>query len=173
MNVEIRKNGTFYLKNSVYNPETKLPKNTSIYLGSNPIQAKEKLKSLTDNLELLAQIPDIHPYEIELYKAIKHLQKLNGLQTEGITKLIKDYLNELLNAKQFIISAQEGIVVPTADCPGCRFNKANQCGHFKQNFTSGNGKYKDGKPIRCLAYEFGQNRPTIGSIKFPRDFRAQ
>lgn len=172
MNIEIRKNGTFYLKDSIYNPETKLPKNTSIYLGSNPIQAKEKLKSLTENPDLLAQIPDIHPYEFELHKTLKHLQKLNGLQTEAITKLINDYLNELLSAKQFIISAQEGLVAHTTDCPGCRFNKVNHCGHFKQHFMGGNGKYKDGKPIRCLAYEFGQSKPTIGSIKFPRDFRV-
>lgn len=171
MYVEKRKNGTFYLKESVYNPETKLPKNTSVYLGSNPIQAKEKLKLLTDDLAILEQIPDIQLYEIELNKIVKELQKLNGFQTEGVKRIIKGYLNELLNAKQFLISAQEGIVIPTADCPGCRFKKSNHCCHFNRNFTNGHGRYKDGKMIRCVASELGQKELFKGSIKFPRDFR--
>lgn len=171
MNIEIRKNGTFYLKDSVYNSVTKLPKNTSTYLGSNPIQAKDKLKTLTDDEALLKQIPDTLPYEIELDRAIKNLQKLNNLRTDGVTGLIKDYLNDLLNAKQFIIMAREGIVAPTTDCQGCRFKNANHCDHFKQNFMSGNGRYKNGRPVRCLAYELGQSRSTTGSIKLPCDFR--
>lgn len=173
MNIEIRKNGTFYLKDSVYNPETKFPKNTSIYLGSNPIQAKQKLKTLTDDLALLEQIPDTLLYDIEIDKAIKNLQKLNDLQTDGVIRLIKDYLNELTNAKLFITTAREGIVSPTADCPDCRFKNVSRCDHFKQNFMSVNGKYKDGKPVRCPAYEVGQTKPTNGSIKLPRDFRTQ
>lgn len=171
MYVEKRKNGTFYLKESVYNPETKLPKNTSIYLGSNPIQAKAKLKLLTDDLALLEQIPDIQLYEIELNNAIKELQKLNGFQTEGVTRLIKYYLNELLNAQQFIIASRDGIIVLTADCPDCRFNKANHCYHFKQNISNGKGRYKDGKPIRCIASELGETELARGTIKLPRDFR--
>ena len=62
MNIELRKNGTFYLKDSIYNPITKLPKNTSTYLGSNPIQARNKLMTLTNDPALLAQIPDIELY---------------------------------------------------------------------------------------------------------------
>ena len=171
MNIEIRKNGTFYLKDSVYNPETKLPKNTSTYLGSNPLQAKAKLKTLTDDLNLLDHIPDALPYEIELNKAIKTLQKLNDLRTEWITRLINDYLNELVNAQQFISKAQKGSVAPTADCPVCRFKAANYCDHFKQKFMIGNGRYKEGKPIRCPANEVGQIKLPHGAIKLPRDFR--
>lgn len=171
MYVEKRKNGTFYLKESVYNPETKLPKNTSIYLGSNPLQAKEKLKLLTDNSTLLEQISDVQLYEIELNRVLKKLQKLDQLQTTGMTRIVKDYLNELLNAKQFIIAAQNGVVVLTADCPGCRFNRANHCQHFKQNFMIGHSNYKDGKRIRCVACEPGTGETTLGSIKLPRDFR--
>ncbi|MCM0757197.1 MULTISPECIES: hypothetical protein [Sporomusa] len=170
MHIEIRKNGTFYLKDSVYNRETKLPKNTSIYLGSNPIQAKSKLKTLTDDLVLLEQIPNTFLYEIELDKAIKNLQKLNNLQTAGIGRLIKEYLHELLQAKQFISKAREGVLAPTSDCPDCRFKNANHCDHFNQNFITGNIKYRD-KSLRCPAYELGQTKSPIGSIKLPRDFR--
>ncbi|MDF2570209.1 MAG: hypothetical protein K0R55_1813 [Sporomusa sp.] len=173
INIEIRKNGTFYLKDSVYNPKTKLPKNKSIYLGSNPIQAKEKLKTLTDDLSLLKQIPDTQLYDIELDKAIKNLQRLNDLQTDGVTRLINYHLDDLLNAKQFITTAREGVVPPTVDCPSCRFKNTNYCEHFKQNFISGNGKYKDGKPARCPAYEVGQTKSNNCSIKLPRDFRSQ
>ncbi|TWH49030.1 hypothetical protein [Sporomusa sp. KB1] len=171
MNIELRKNGTFYLKDSSYNPETKLPKNTSIYLGSNPLQAKAKLKTFTDDLALLDQIPDTLPYEIELNKAIKNLQKLNTLQTEGVMRLINYYLNDLLHAKQFIHKAKQGSIPPTSDCPGCRFKTANRCDHFKQNFLIGNNRYKEGTPIRCPAYELGQVKLPAGSIKLPRDFR--
>ncbi len=173
MFVEKRKNGTFYLKKSVYNPETKQPRNTSIYLGSNPIQAKEKLKLLTDDSTILQQIPDCQLYEIELNTAVKELQKLNGFQTEGVKGLIKDYLHELLNARQFMIAAQDGFVVATADCPGCRFKKGNHCCHFQQDFTSGSGRYKDGKLVRCVASEPGKNELTRGIIKLPCDFREQ
>ena len=171
MYIEKRKNGTFYLKKSVYNPETKKPQNTSIYLGSNPVQAKDKLKDLTDDTTLLEQIPDILPYEVEIEKAIKNLQTLNNLRAEGVTKIIKECLNELLNAKQFIQIAREGTLVPTADCLDCRFKSANQCDHFKNMFLTGNGRYKDGSPIRCLAYEL--RKIKHGSIKLPRDFRVQ
>lgn len=171
MNIEIRKNGTFYLKDSTYNPETKLPKNTSIYLGSNPLQAKNKLKTLTKDLALLDQIPDTLPYEIELDQAIKNLQNLNVLRTEGVKRLIDTYLNDLLNVKQFISNAKKRIVAATVDCPGCRFKNANHCEHFKQNFIIGNGRNKEGRAIRCPAYELGEIKPPNGSIKLPRDFR--
>lgn len=171
MHIEKRKNGTFYLKDSIYNPKTQLPKNTSIYLGSNPIQAKEKLKLLTDDLTIIEQIADTEQYEIEINKAIKELKKLNQFQTEGLIRLMNNYLNELSNAQQFIIAAQDGIVIPTVDCPGCRFKKANHCYHFKQNFTSGHDKYKDKKLIRCIACELGKHELNRGSIKLPRDFR--
>lgn len=171
MHIETRKNGTFYLKESVYNPATKLPKNTSIYLGSNPIQAKNKLKTLTDDSALLEQIPDALPYEVELDKVIRNLQKLNGLQTDGMIRLISDYLDDLLKAKQFISRARKGILAPAIDCPECRFKNANYCNHFKQSFINGNGRYKDGKPLRCLAYELGELKSYHGSIKLPRDFR--
>ncbi len=173
MYIEKRKNGTFYLKKSVYNPDTKMPQNTSIYLGSNPVQAKDKLKNLTDDSALLEQIPDVFPYEIEIDKAIKNLQKLSDLRTEGINRLIKDYLNDLLYAKQFLLIAQEGTVVPTVDCPDCRFKNVGFCEHFKHRFLSGNGRYKDGKPVRCLACELEKNKPPHGTIKLPRDFRTQ
>jgi hypothetical protein len=172
MYIEKRKNGTFYLKKSVYNPKTKMPQNTSIYLGSNAVQAKDKLKSLTNDVTLLEQIPDILPYEVEIEKTIKSLQKLNDLQTEGVTRLINNYLTDLLNAKQFIVIAREGTVVPTADCPDCRFKNANYCDHFEHRFLAGTGRYKDGKPIHCLAYEFGKIKSPMGSIKLPRDFRT-
>lgn len=173
MYIEKRKNGTFYLKESVYNPETKLPKNTSIYLGSNPIQAKEKLKQYTDDLAILNQIPDMQLYEIELNKLIKELQKLTQIQSEGVNRILKDYLNVLINARQFILSAKDGVVVRTSDCPNCRFNKAIYCGHFKQNFVSSQGKYRDGKLPRCIASELGKSELTgsRGMIKLPRDFR--
>ena len=170
MHIEVRKNGTFYLKDSFYNRETKLPKNTSIYLGSNPIQAKNKLKTLTDDVALLEQIPDILLYEVEHHKAIKNLQKLDNLRTAGVARLITEYLQELLQAKQFISKAREGVLAPTADCPACRFKQANHCDHFNQNFITGNIKYRD-KSLRCPAYELGQAKSPMGSIKLPRDFR--
>lgn len=173
MHIEIRKNGTFYLKDSIYNPVTKLPKNKSIYLGSNPLQAKQKLKTLTDDAVLLNQIPDTLPYEIELDKVIRNLQKLNGLQTNGVTRLVKEYLDSLLQAKLFLAAARKGIVAPTPDCQACRYKKANRCDHFDRDFINGNGRYKDGKPVRCLAYELGKTRPGNGAIKLPRDFREQ
>ena len=171
MYIEKRKNGTFYLKRSVYNPETKRPQNTSIYLGSNPVQAKDKLKTLTNDVSLLEQIADILPYEIEIEKAIRELQKLNNLRTEGVTKIIKECLTDLSNAKQFMQIAREGTLVPTSDCVDCRFKNANQCDHFKNIFLTGNGRYKDGSLIRCLAYELGKTKQ--GSIKLPRDFRIR
>jgi hypothetical protein len=171
MYVEKRKNGTFYLKKSVYNPKTKLPKNTSIYLGSNPVQAREKLKLLTDDSVIWEQIPDVQPYEMELDVAVKALRKLHGFKTEGIKKLIEGYLNELVTAKQFVTAARDGVVVPTADCSGCRFNKANHCCHFNRNFM--HSKYRDGRLLRCPACELGQSEPAKGSIKFPRDFRER
>ncbi|WP_371369148.1 hypothetical protein SRRS_24440 [Sporomusa rhizae] len=173
MYIEKRKNGTFYLKESIYNPETKLPKNTSIYLGSNPIQAKEKLKQYTDDLVILNQIPDMQLYEIELNKIIKELQKVNQIQSEGVNRIFEDYLTVLINARQFILTAKGGIVVRTADCPNCRFNKPTYCEHFKQNFVSSQGKYRDGKLPRCIASELGRSEPIgRGMIKFPRDFRG-
>lgn len=148
-----------------------MPQNTSIYLGSNPVQAKDKLKSLTDDETLLEQIPDVLPYEVEIEKAIKALQKLNELRTEGVTKIIKDCLTDLTNAKQFIQIAREGTLVSSNDCLDCRFKNANQCEHFKHIFLAGSGRYKDGKAIRCIAYELGNTK--YGSIKLPRDFRNQ
>ncbi|QDR80610.1 hypothetical protein [Sporomusa termitida] len=173
MNIEIRKNGTFYLKDSIYNPVTKLPKNTSIYLGSNPLQAKQKLKTLTDDAALLNQIPDTLPYEIELDKAIKNLQKLNGLQTNGVTRLVKEYLAGLLQARLLIATARAGMVAPTVECRDCRYKQGNHCDHFDSEFINGNGKYKDGNPVRCVAYEAGRARPGNGLIKLPRDFRER
>lgn len=171
MHIEIRKNGTFYLKNSVYNPATKLPKNTSIYLGSNPVQAKNKLKTLTDDAALLAQIPDAQLYEIEVDKAIKKLKNLLGLQSAGVTRLITEYVQDLLEAKQFILKAREGNIALTGDCLSCRYKNSNFCNHFKHNFVSGNIRYKDGKPLRCIAYEAGPRNLPKGNIKLPRDFR--
>ncbi|HWR07408.1 hypothetical protein [Sporomusa sp.] len=173
MYVEKRKNGTFYLKESVYNPKTKLPKNTSVYLGSNPIQAKEKLRSLTEDLVILAQIPDINPYELELNMAIKELQKLNQFTAKGVSRLITEYLNELMNAKQFIITAQNGSVALTADCIGCLFKKANHCCHFDLNFSGRQDRYATGKQTRCVAWELGKSELTKGSIKLPREFRER
>jgi hypothetical protein len=173
MYIELRKNGTFYLKDSVYNPETKLPQNTSIYLGSNALQAKEKLKALTADPALLAQIPDVKLYEIELDRALKSLQKLNCLETPGLTRLITEYVSELATARQFLTSARQGLVIQTADCPGCLFKAGNHCHHFEQNFTQPAGKPADGKAVRCLAYEPGPKRLHTGSIKLPRHFRTQ
>jgi hypothetical protein len=173
MNIEIRKNGTFYLKHSTYNSATKLPKNTSIYLGSNPIQAKNKLKALTDDLALLEQIPDVLPYEVEIDKVIRDLQKLNNLQAEGIRRIINEYLDSLIRSKQFIHTAKKGVIAPTIDCPDCRFKNENLCTHFEHTFINGNGKYKDGKAIRCIAFKLGETKPNNGSIKLPRDFRIK
>ena len=174
MNIEIRKNGTFYLKDSFYNPATKFPKNTSIYLGSNPLQAKQKLKMLTDDEALLNQIPDTLPYEIEIEKAIKSLQKLKGVEANGVTRLVKESLDSFLQAQLFIATARQGMLAPAADCQDCRYKKGNHCHHFDDDFINGNGKYKDGKPVRCLAYESGGGtRPGNGIIKLPRDFRER
>lgn len=171
MHIEIRKNGTFYLKDSTYNPQTKLPKNTSVYLGSNPLQAKIKLAALSSDLSLLAQIPDTYLYEVELAKAIKQLQTLKSIQSEGISKLIHEQLQTLVTAKEFLVKAKQGIVVPTVDCPGCRSKNANHCSHFKQTIKMGNGRTKEGILIHCPAYEAGKPKPTNGAIKLPRDFR--
>lgn len=171
MYVEKRRNGTFYLKESVYNPKTKRPQNKSVYLGANAIQAKEKLSLLTDDPVLLEQIPDMQRYEMELERAIKELKKLNGFQTEGVNGVINDVLHELLQAKQFISTAQAGFVAITAECPGCRFNRANHCQHFKQNFRLGVKQSGERKQSRCMAKETGAGETVKGTIRLPCDFR--
>ncbi|CUH94190.1 hypothetical protein P22_0256 [Propionispora sp. 2/2-37] len=173
MYVEKRRNGTFYLKESVYDPKTKRPKNKSVYLGANAIQAKEKLRLLTEDPALLGQIPDIQRYEMELDKVVKEIKKLNGFQAEGINDFISDMVHELLQAKQFIAAAQAGLVVLTADCPGCCFNKANHCQHFRQNFRIG-VKQSGGKNIlRCMAKESGDSETITGTIRLPCEFRER
>lgn len=173
MYIEKRKNGAFYLKSSVYNPVTKLPKNTSTYLGSNPIQAKEKLKALTDDKNLLDQIPDVTLYEYELMLASKALSKLNVFNTKGLNKILQDCLTEVLNAEKFICSAHKGKVFPTIDCPWCRFKKANFCCFFDKPFMNGNGKNENGHSIRCIVYEPIEVNSKRGTIKLPGDFKRK
>lgn len=171
MYIEKRKNGTFYLKESIYNPVTKSPKNTSIYLGSNPIQAREKLKSLTDDPDLLAEIPDVPLYQIEIDRAIHEFQKLCDFRSESLRKFMEEHHSELLRAKQFLESAQTGTVLLTADCHVCRFKEANYCKHFQQYFFVQGVNYGT-KSGPCMACEKDGNKQPKGTIKLPRDFRS-
>ena len=172
MYIEHRKNGTFYLKDSIYNSKTKQPQNTSIYLGSNALQAKEKLKTLTEDPVLLAQIPDTALFEIELIKALKSLEKLKKVKSPALARLLNEYVNDLLAAQQFIESAKKGVIMPAANCSGCLFKQVNHCKYFGHDFTYGAKKYRDIQPAQCLAAEPGQNPSHTGSIKLPRDFRT-
>ncbi|BBB89582.1 MAG TPA: hypothetical protein PKA28_14465 [Methylomusa anaerophila] len=74
MYIEKRANGTYYLRESKWDPKLKQTVSTVTYLGRNACKAHAKLAILTQNEDLLYEMAHIYDCDELLVKIIKSLE---------------------------------------------------------------------------------------------------
>jgi len=132
MYIEKRANGTYYLRESTWDPKLKQAVSTVTYLGKNARKAHEKLVTLTPNKDLLYEMAHIYDCDELLVKTIKMLNS---------HKNSCDYVN-INNILECCIVSLEGLwgirnneAALQVGCLKCRHYGKDYCTYYDQQLS--------------------------------------
>lgn len=129
MYIEMRGNGTYYLRESRRDPETKKPTSKAIYLGKNSLEAYKKLATLTDNKDLLNQLLHVHDCDEILERFIKILRShIESCDYDNIKKVLWNCVGDLQRFWN-IRCDDDGT---HKECLKCRHHRNDYCKYFGQ-----------------------------------------
>lgn len=146
MYLEKRSNGAYYLHESKWDPAKKKPRSRTIYLGKNAEASRAKLRTITDNPELLKQIVEDYEYQCdEVGDAIINSldNHIKSCDYDNIKSILLKCVIEL--ERLWIIRREDGGT--HQECPKCRHYRQKHCGYFQRQLSD------TANPYPCRAFQ--------------------
>jgi len=132
MYIEKRANGTYYLRESTWDPQLKQAVSTATYLGKNARKAHEKLVTLTQNEALLYEITHIYDCDELLIKIIKQLHS-HRKSCDYVN--INSVLNSCIVSLEGLWGVRSNEATLQAGCLKCRHYDMNFCNYYDQQLS--------------------------------------